>query len=151
LNVRASRDDLARIQKIVKASGDDYVQFRLDRDDTATGTGTLRQNLINLFTADIKPPEEHNETPQQTRLSRLRDFIIRLREPSFDRDLVKSMFSPCAKSVSCAVPGCDMMDLVVEYADMNPDQRAAVEKVWILLPAFFKQKIACFSHTSSFS
>lgn len=129
LHVRASRDDLTRIQKIVKASGVDHLQFRLDRDDSATGIGTLRQNLINLFTADVKPPEEQDAGSQQTRLSRLRDFIIRLREPIYDGGLVKSMFSPTPETSSYAVPGCDMMDLAFEYADMNSDQRAAAEKV----------------------
>jgi len=129
LQIRASRDDLSRVEKLVKAAGDSQISFRLDRDDTATGIGTLRQNLVNLFTGDTKSPGEPGTFVQHSRLAWLRDVLIRLRKPTFDQSSIKSMFSPAPGTPIHSIPGCDLMDLAFEFTDLNPDQRAAAEQV----------------------
>jgi DNA replication ATP-dependent helicase Dna2 len=130
LQIRASRDDLIRVQKITKRFGASCL-FRCDRDDNAMGIGTLRQNLINLLTLDANVSEDTNSTIPRTRLSWLRDVIIRRRKPVYDVSSVKFMFSPGADAMKFRIPGCDLMDLVFEHAELNPDQRAAAEKVMI--------------------
>jgi hypothetical protein len=132
LQILASRDDLTRIENIVNVSASERILFRLDRDDTATGIGTLRQNLVNLLTGDIKSPNDEPGSPMvQSRLSWLRDVLIRLRKPVFDKTLVQSMFTPIRGTKVGAVPGCDLMDLCFESLTLNPDQRAAAEQVWL--------------------
>ena len=130
LQVLASREDLTRMVNIVKESASEKILFRLDKDDTATGIGTLRQNLVNLFTGDFKSPDGPGSQTEQTRLSWLRDVLIRMRKPVFDKALVKSMFTPSPGTRVTAVPGCDLMDLCFEFSTLNPDQRAAAEQVW---------------------
>lgn len=145
LHVLASRDDHTRIEKIVTASASTGILFRLDRDDTAAGIGTLRQNLVNLFTGDVKSPDVPSSQVEQTRLSWLRDVLIRLRKPVVDRTLVKSMFTPSVPVA--AVPGCDLMDLCFEFSTLNPDQQAAVEQVciWQDPNVNANRRVSCFS------
>lgn len=130
LLVLASRDDLTRMLNIVKASASEQVLFRLDKDETATGIGTLRQNLVNLFTGDMKSPDQPGSQTELSRLSWLRDVLIRLRKPVVNKALVNSMFTPRKGTKVAAVPGCDLMDLCFEFSTLNPDQRAAAEQVW---------------------
>ena len=129
LQIRASRDDLSRIEKVIKSANDCPILFRLDRDNVATGIGTLRQNLINLFIGDTKAPGEAGTQIEHTRLSWLRDVLIRLRKPVFDKSHVKFMFTPPLETHVEPIPGCDLMDLAFEFAELNSDQRAAVEQV----------------------
>lgn len=129
LTIRASRSDLTRIEKLVKAANDSQVRFRLDRDDVSTGIGTLRQNLVNLFTGDTKAPGETGTQIERTRLSWLRDVLIRLRKPIFDKSQVRYMFTPPLGTRVEPVPGCDLMDLAFEFAELNSDQRSAAEQV----------------------
>jgi hypothetical protein len=117
--IRASRDDRSRVQKVVAKAGALGVFFRVDRDEVATGAGTLRQNLVNLFTKDL--PEKPD------RLSWLRDAIVRLRAPAFNGALKKNLFFPGLGIHG--VPGCDLKDLRCEFLELNTDQQAAVEKV----------------------
>jgi hypothetical protein len=117
--IRASRDDRSRVQKVVAKAGAPGVFFRVDRDEVATGAGTLRQNLVNLFTKDL--PEKPD------RLSWLRDAIVRLRAPAFNGALKKTLFLPGLGMHG--VPGCDLKDLRREFLELNTDQQAAVEKV----------------------
>jgi hypothetical protein len=117
--IRASRDDRSRVQKVVAKAGALGVFFRVDRDEVATGAGTLRQNLVNLFTKDL--PEKPD------RLSWLRDAIVRLRAPAFNGALKKNLFFPGLGIHG--VPGCDLKDLRREFLELNTDQQAAVEKV----------------------
>jgi hypothetical protein len=134
LTVLASRDDLIRIERTVNRSSFRHFLFRIDKDDGATGTGTLRQNLVNLFTADVKSIDEPGTHVSQSRLSWLRDVLIRLRQPIFDETLPKSMFTPPFGSSASEVPGCDLMDLCFEYSTLNPDQKAAAGKVRYAAP-----------------
>lgn len=121
--IRASIDDLSRVQKILAKAGAAGVSFRVDRDEVATGVGTLRQNLVNLFTKVL--PDE----PE--RLAWLRNAIVRLRAPQFDDSLKSKLFSPGlgGHSAMPSVPGCNMTALHEEYLGLNQDQKAAVEKV----------------------
>lgn len=130
VDFRATEGDLSRLLKFIQRSTvpETTMLFRLDRDEVATGIGTLRQNLVNLMTRDAL--EETNPAcalMSRNRLSWLRDIVVRLRKPVYDEILKHSMFNP-PKSVPL-VPGCDLMDLVMEYAELNADQQAAAEKV----------------------
>jgi DNA replication ATP-dependent helicase Dna2 len=131
--VRATKDDVIRIQKIAQLNarqGQPESLFRLDRDNVATGVGTLRQNLVNLFTGDRLDVGQDDAQPSVTRLSWLRDMIVRLRAPVFQQNISQSeMFRPATQNVP-QIPGCDLIDLACEFAELNIDQRNAVLKVW---------------------
>jgi hypothetical protein len=121
--IRASRDDLSRIKKaVLKAKGAD-VLFRVDRDEYAAGTGTLRQNLVNLFTKE--------SLAHPKRLPWLREAIIRLCVPTYDGSLTKKLFVP-GLGIHGGIPsvlGCDLNALRLEFQQLNSDQQTAVEKV----------------------
>jgi DNA replication ATP-dependent helicase Dna2 len=124
VSIRASPDDLSRLRRVIQRSGDlSGPLFRLDRDEVATGLGTLRQNLVNLFSRDSGQDLSHN------RFSWLRDVVVRLKPPSFDHTKKDAMFDPPANLVGGSYPGCDFMDLYLEYAELNDDQRAAADNV----------------------
>ena len=139
--VQASKDDLDRIRRLCFRFIGIHTQssmncrpeclFRIDKDNISMGIGTLRQNLLNLFTGDrLKPgtKDDSDVNPRMSgRLQWLRDIVVRLRAPEFDKSSASSLFS-CQKT-SLNIPGCDLESLAFEYAEMNPDQRAAVEKV----------------------
>lgn len=141
LRLLASRDDLTRIENIVKAAPLQRIMFRLDRDDSATGIGMLRQNIVNLFTGDMRSPEEPNSKIEQSRLTWLRDVLIRLRKPVYDNSLVKSMFAPNTRTTVCTVPGCDLMDLFFEFTTLNFDQQTAAEQVGHVVPRNSSRKV----------
>jgi hypothetical protein len=140
--VQASRDDLERIRKLAFRSKDFHTQapgappkegrlFRIDKDNTSIGIGTLRQNVINLFTGDVvkQDNQDHATTnpSQRMRLSWLRDVVVRLKPPAFDISALSTIF--CCEPGALPIHGCDLETLALEYADLNTDQRAAVEKV----------------------
>lgn len=125
----ASRDELTRIERKSKKCPDTQVHFRIDKANTASGIGTLRQNLVNLFTSDMKSPDESGLQREKSNLPWLRDVLIRLRKPLYDVRLIKSMFNPSHESDIATVPGCDLMDLCFEHSSLNPDQKAAAEQV----------------------
>jgi len=106
--------------------------FRLDVDNSFSQMGTLRKNLVDLLTKD-KDTDKSKEDPDlrmvwiQKRCSRLRELVIRLKAPVYDDKLKESMFNPPARVRS--LPGCDLTDLVLEYAGMNDNQRMAAQKV----------------------
>lgn len=124
LFLMASNDDLKRIHKI--SSKNVGVLFRLDRDEVATGVGTLRQNLINLFVA---PPGEGETNGRAARCTNLRGLIINLQAPKFDMAQAETMFYHSQNMIPLGVPGCDLDDLAIEWCDLNPDQRRAAEMV----------------------
>jgi hypothetical protein len=129
LHILASRDDLNRIESALKGFSSEQIAFRIDNEDVPTGITTLRQNLVNLFTADKKPLDAPGSQVEQSRLSWLRNVLIRLQKPNFNRSLVKSMFTPGQDAARQPVAGCDLMDLAFEFSNLNPDQREAVEQV----------------------
>ena len=138
VQVRASGDDLARMQQLVQQRGasaqlDGPMLFRLDRDDMATGTGTLRQNLINFCTGDQRRSQQEGgqEPLWAGRLVALRELVIRLRPPCFVPDVSNLLFnpSPTDNRPVPTLPGCDLMDLALEFAELNRHQAAAAEKV----------------------
>ncbi|GKZ01089.1 hypothetical protein MPSEU_001060500 [Mayamaea pseudoterrestris] len=115
--VRGSVADLERMDKLVSVQSD--TRFRIDKDHVATGISTLRQNIVNLFSADTT-----SHYTAGNRLQRLRDAIVRLRRPSFNDKLQQDLFTPPPDTP--LVPGCDFLDLALEYAEMNPDQQLAI-------------------------
>jgi hypothetical protein len=127
LHILASRDDLNRIEHAVKNSSNEQMTFRVDIEDVPTGITTLRQNLVNLFTADKKTLDAPGSQVGQSRLSWLRSVLIQLQKPKFNRALVKFMFTPGQDAQPVA--GCDLMDLCFEFSTLNQDQREAVEQV----------------------
>lgn len=132
VTVKASRDDLVRVQRVASSAPvHTPLTFRIDRDSIATGTGTLRQNLINFFTGDTVKTESGKSVRWPTRLPMLRDIVVRGRTPIFLDEKTKMMFTPDTRGSPLleAPPGCDFMDLAVEFAEMNPDQKAAIQKV----------------------
>jgi hypothetical protein len=148
LFVSAGRDDLDRVRGLVARhrnlsenssdSGSSQLLFRMDKDNSSVGIGTLRQNLINLFTADYarKEGEELSKTDLAKRrlLPWLRDVVVRLQPPSFDAKPQESFFN-CPSS---CIPGCDMRQLSSEFSHLNSDQQNAVSKVrWSVLLVLF--------------
>ena len=137
LFISARREDLERIRDLVgrhqKLSASDLL-FRVDKDKSPVGIGTLRQNLITFFTADYKRSEgeELSQTAksQQRRLPWLRDVVVRLRTPSFDDKTSESLFRGGGPNI----PGCNLQVLSNEFAKLNPDQQKAVEKVRLFVP-----------------
>jgi len=117
--------------------------FRIDKDEISGGAGVLRRNLANLFLSDVpafsldrkKKKQLERLDPEdppfllQRRLSRLRDCIINFTaEPIFDAAQQLNLFSSPDDSAP-TVSGCDFMDLVMEYVELNEDQKNAVMKV----------------------
>jgi hypothetical protein len=146
--IRASRDDLTRIQRLVAKAKAPLI-FRIDRDDGAFGTGTLRQNLINLFIRDTAESENGTPTVWPTRLPALRDAVVRLRPPRFRPEKEDAMFTPRTHSSFSPqeVPGCDLMDLAVDFAELNSDQRTAVRKVRLSFADTVEDCRMCLLHT----
>jgi hypothetical protein len=146
--IRASRDDLTRMQRLV-ATAKAPLTFRIDRDDTAFGTGTLRQNLINLFVRDTAESENGAPTVWPTRLPALRDVVVRLRPPRFRSEKEDAMFTPRTHGSfsPLEVPGCDLMDLAADFAELNSDQRAAVRKVRLSFVDTVEDCRICLLHT----
>jgi hypothetical protein len=108
--------------------------FRLDTNDTNTLVGTLRRNLIDLLTKDREKPENGKGEPDlralvlQKRFSRHRDLIIRLQTPIYSAEQQRHMFNPPPGART--LPGCDPIELAMDFSSMNGDQRSAVEKVY---------------------
>eukprot|EP00980_Cylindrotheca_fusiformis_P003269 scaffold738_cov124-Cylindrotheca_fusiformis.AAC.8 len=139
LLVMARREELERIRDLVirhrnfcDKNGEPYspLSFRFDKDTSSVGIGTLRQNLINFFTADFSGKKDEQlsqaSAAKKLRLPKLRDLVIRLEKPRFDINVsVELLF----RSVGQTIPGCDMKGLSTEFSQLNPDQRQAVMKV----------------------
>lgn len=134
--ISAKREDLDRVRELCnrfkKFSGDDAestLRFRVDKDNSAVGIGTLRQNLINFFTADHARNSNEELTPlentRQRRLPRLRDFIVRLDAPSFGPIDDKILFRARVQEL----PGCNIEALSEEFRILNEDQQKAIRKV----------------------
>jgi len=99
--------------------------FRLDKNKTV-GTGILRWNLINFLTGGYKSGTGKDYTQldriKQLRLSRLRDIVIRLKNPEFVNELRNSIFNGIGHQVS----GCNLLVLKDEFSQLNNDQQEAV-------------------------
>ena len=137
VSIRVGSIDAMRISRII-TSNKEEMRFRIDKDDFTVGTGTLRQNLMNLFTSDIPPfagklgltqellSSIHERT--KTRLPWLRRLLVHLSPPTFDGIQLDSMFTPSSRRLK----GCDITNLSKEFKELNSDQKAAIEKVrWI--------------------
>ena len=133
--IRVGEADFKRMGRM-KTAALNSVHFRLDKDDFTAGTGTLRQNLMNLLTSDIPPftgkkgvtkellSSIHDRT--KLRLPRLRRLIIHLDVPKCDDGLAKNMFSA---SRTKHINGCNLQQLSEEFQELNTDQKAAILKV----------------------
>lgn len=136
VHVRVGEADLKRIGQMKDRSLQTF-RLRLDKDEFSAGTGTLRQNIMNLLTADITPyagkvglTQEllnsiHDRT--RTRLPWLRRSIIHLVEPKFDASLALNIFDE--PNGANQIGGCNFDDLRRQYEDLNIDQKRAIEKV----------------------
>jgi hypothetical protein len=123
------RDMTSRYQKLSEDDGSSRLMFRLDKDNSSVGIGTLRQNIINFFSSDHsrKEGEEMSQVAvaKQRRLPRLRDSVVRLQPPSFNTNDTASFF----RGPGPRIPGCDLHTLSREFEDLNSDQQDAVHKV----------------------
>lgn len=136
IQILASKDDHLRMRKISginarMASSETTVFFRIDKDETAYGIGSLRQNLVNLLTGDVK--ESSLEVPTTTysakhRFSWLRDILVRFQSPIFQEDMSRSMFHP-QSLITNGLSDRYIKGLELEFLQLNPDQKAAVVKV----------------------
>ena len=123
--LRASSDDVARIKRLIARSKDKTLHFRLDRDEVATGIGTLRQNLINLFSDILN--EDRAFAKRSQRNAHLRRLLVHLETPTFEDRPVSSMF---LKQPSIPlIPGCEFDRLEAEFQTLNPDQQKAARRV----------------------
>lgn len=156
VTILASKNDLRQLQDLLtlwlECNGDSSpLRFRLDKDEVATGTGTLRQNLIKLLTADIPTFKVQRKQQQQNgnnhaanantnassdfdsrlqiRMPWLRRAIIQMERPQFDPSRTRSMFDPLSFSGAPKVRGCDFEQLSAQYLALNVDQRHAVDKI----------------------
>ena len=153
VTILASKNDLRQVQDLLtlwqeyndNARNALPLRFRLDKDDVATGTGTLRQNLIKLFTADVPTFKFHRKQQNvngngkngnsdidsllQIRMPWLRRAIIQMEKPQFDPSRTRSMFDPQSFSGAPKVKGCEFEQLAAQYLTLNVDQRHAVDKV----------------------
>ena len=133
--IRVGEADVKRINRIMSAAPQGTL-FRLEKEDFTTGTGILRQNLINLFNSDIAPyvgklgltkellSSIHERT--KLRLPWLRRSIIHLVAPKFDKQVSRNIFHTSKMSY---IQGCSMRSLALEFQNLNADQKAAVFKV----------------------
>jgi len=123
------RDMCNRYKKLALDDGHTELLFRADKDNTAVGVGTLRQNLINLLTADHARSSKEKPTQldiaRQRLLPRLRDLVIRLTPPAFTSITDESLFCGAGPML----PGCDLSVLSEEFQLLNLDQQHAVRKV----------------------
>lgn len=127
VTVRATFDDLVRIRKYAERYGSRSCHFRIDRDDVATGVGTLRQNLVNLLVSE-STKEKGDVTSRKTRRAQwLREVIVKLRIPVFA--VTNPLFRAANTGLHFVIPGCDMKQLELEFESLNVDQKAAVVKV----------------------
>ena len=120
--------------------GDDYTcLFRLDKEESFTGVGTLRQNLVNIFTADIPSYSVPKKIPNlledsiispilKNRIIRLRNLIVHLDRPQFDIS-AQPLFSAPVNQKRHSFAGGDFTTLAKEFSYLNSDQKAAVMKV----------------------
>jgi hypothetical protein len=130
IQILASKEDHARIRRTSRFNGmKETVRFRVDKDETAFGIGTLRQNLVNLCTGDKRELMDSSSTLQHAvkhRCAWLRDLVVRFRCPVFDKEMIRKIFD-------CPSPGNlstrYMYNLKTEFAKLNPNQRSAVVKV----------------------
>ena len=154
--LRSSKEECQKIHRLMDRHTQDdnkTLLFRLDVDSLSPGVGTLRQNLLHLFGKDVPPfsvsndnqsnfnAQNHQQQQEniytdvlQRRTQWLRNVVVHLNiPPMFDLKVQRSMFSTPRdgkhQMQSMDIPGCDFMDLAMEFVELNPDQRAAVVKV----------------------
>lgn len=150
--IRTNRNDTKRLNRIIQRTkwtkqspqGEklpDHTYFRLDKIEYSAGVTTLRQNLVNLFTADTGPfrsDDTMNESSSteadrslKHRLKWLRRSIIHLEPaPEFDLNIAKPLFvNNHIGGKLHPVSGCDLKILSEEFDRLNGDQKVAVLKV----------------------
>lgn len=141
--LRVSKHDSSRIHKFVSRSGA-VPKFRIDRDDVSIGIGTIRQNLINFFTADTTESRKVKDQDWPGALAHLREIVVRLHPPKCVHDKDCDMFDASDNAHSSTakrdVRGCHLAKLAEEFCELNPDQQNAVRTV--SLKAFISALIA---------
>jgi hypothetical protein len=133
VHIKVNHGDFLRISRLAlfqsKARPNcTEVLLRLDKEDFTTGTSTLRQNLGNLFTADIVPFSTKSEASQETmlntqqrlhsRISVIRRSIIHLDAPKFE-----------AHTLHQILREKNLTTLSKDFSNLNADQKAAANKV----------------------
>ena len=137
VHIRVGEADAKRMSRIqLRSSPTTTLRLRLDKDDFTAGTGTLRQNIMNLMTADIPPFTGNSGLTQEliisihdrtkVRLPWLRRSIIHLNTPQFDNLRVQDIFKTDG---SRQIRGCNLDDLRINFNELNTDQQRAVRKV----------------------
>lgn len=128
--IQVNHADFLRISRLgrSKISEGSPHTFRLDKENFMTGTSTLRQNLMNLFTSEVASFPTKSAASQETATNTLqrgrstapllRRSIIHLDAPRFDSLPHLSMFASSSTS-----------HLSNEFSLLNEDQKAAVYKV----------------------
>ena len=123
--IRLSHADIRRLLTL-SLSNQEELLFRLDKDDFMAGTSTLRQNLLNLMTADVLPFSTKSNTSQET-LSNTQHALTS-RGPSLRRSIVH-LDAPEFSPVSMNALFGSNKTLAEEYSTLNRDQKAAAYKV----------------------
>jgi len=126
VKISASIDDLKRVGKLIDSCQRKPL-FRLDRDNVATGVGTLRQNLINFMRSDDNFRHSAGAGSRRKDLSGLRQLIVGTSTPIFEDISPSRLFE--RQATSREISGFQFNDLEQEYATLNSDQQAAVHKV----------------------
>jgi hypothetical protein len=130
IHIQVSHSDYLRISRLIEEGSSENLPplFRIDKDDAGIGFSTLRQNLLNLFTADVLPYSTKTNASQETlintqqrlrtRAPSLRRSIVHLDRPQFDLLSIDQILNQPA-----------FADLAKDFSDLNEDQKAAACKV----------------------
>jgi hypothetical protein len=136
VHIKVNHGDFLRISRLAlfqsKARPNcTEVLLRLDKEDFTTGTSTLRQNLGNLFTADIVPFSTKSEASQETmlntqqrldsRISIIRRSIIHLDAPKFE-----------AHTLHQILREKNLTTLSKDFSNLYAGQKAAANKVRVI-------------------
>lgn len=133
IGLRVAYDDLVRLHKLASRALPTKFHFRMDRDSGATGVGTLRQNLINMLSADKKTKSEPGTTAEGSHLPRLRELLLKLSPPKYEDDIKSDLMfkRSLVNPVTTQIPACDLASLETEFHTLNLDQQSAVRKAFV--------------------
>jgi len=117
ISIKCSGDQYQRLSNVHASWGEregNPLRFRIDVDEFATSGGALRQNLVDLLSVNKKW---------------LREIVIDTKIPEFMPINLDRMFTGTADGRPEGVHGCDLNDLMMEFYELNEDQRNAVTKI----------------------
>lgn len=130
-----------RINRYIGQSTTD-VSFRIDKDDSTVGVGTMRSNLLKLFIDSFDPnvfrefkstveKEASNSPDGQSLLKalpppgnvKIRRLIVDLETPTFSSAEVPA-------TTVATYKGCSKDELSLSFSSLNPQQRYAVTRIF---------------------